>query len=455
MRRGQFGLRTRSAVAFALVAALLATGLSLLAHGLTRSELLRSREQNALAQGYLNARVLRFQFAGPEPDITGTLAGLEGNADTVTLANVSGDWYSGSVGVGPDALPRSLLTVVNEGGAGHQRIEVDDEPYLAFGVAIPAAETRYFELVPLADIEVALERLARGLVGAAALASVAGAGVGWYASGRVLRPLRRMAVAASGIADGTLDLRLDAVGDPHLEPLERSFNRMADTIQERIDREARFTSDVSHELRSPVAAMLSSIEIARRRLHDPDASLEALDHLQERVDGFHHLVLDLLEISRADAGVAALHLELVDASELADAVLRQRHDGTVPVDCTGDGPFVVRADKRRLGQMVTNLVENADNYAGGPIRIEVAREGDRVVIAVEDAGPGVAPHEREHIFERFARGEAAREAGRGTGLGLSLVREHARIHGGALRLEDRCPHGSRFVIDLPAEEDPV
>ena len=94
------------------------------------------------------------------------------NADTVTLANVSGDWYAGSVGVGPDALPRSLLAVVAEGGAGHQRVEVDDEPYLAFGVAIPAAETRYFELVPLADIEIALERLARGLVGAASSRAV-------------------------------------------------------------------------------------------------------------------------------------------------------------------------------------------------------------------------------------------------------------------------------------------
>jgi len=318
-------------------------------------------------------------------------------------------------------------------------------------------DARYFELAPLGDVERALEVLARGLAIAAVVATAAGAGVGWYTSGRVLRPLRRMSLAAGGIARGTLDTRLDAVGDPDLEPLVASFNHMAEAVQERIARESRFASDVSHELRSPLAAMLAAIEVARRRRDaDPQRAGvedEALDVLQRRVEAFNRLVLDLLEISRLDAGVAVLRPEPVDPTRLVGAVLDTMGRSGVVVEAPAEAFGPVLLDKRRVGQMVMNLVENADRYGGGATRVEITTSGPLVTIAVEDHGPGVAEHERSYVFERFARGEAAaRTAASGTGLGLALVAQHAKLHGGSVRLGDRPGGGARFVIRLPRHD---
>jgi len=110
----------------------------------------------------------------------------------------------------------------------------------------------------------------------------------------------------------------------------------------------------------------------------------------------------------------------------------------------------VIADKRRLGRSLVNLVENAERYAGGATRIAVAREGETVRFTVEDDGPGIPIHERRHVFGRFARGEHAHTGStEGTGLGLALVEEHVRLHGGRVRVEDGDGGGARFVIEIP------
>lgn len=321
---------------------------------------------------------------------------------------------------------------------------------------MPIAESnaRYFELVSLEDIDGSLATLARGLAVGAVLATAAAALAGWYASGRVLRPLRRMASAAAGIAEGNLDTRLDAFGDRDLEPMQRSFNRMADTVEDRIAREHRFTSDVSHELRSPLAAMLSSIEIARHSRREPEAVDQALAQLQERAEAFHELVVDLLEISRVDAGVAQLQAEPIDPRALVHAVVNMSTSDDIPVHVAADVPATIEADKRRLGRMIMNLIENADRYAGGATSIELSRADGMLRIAVEDRGPGVPEHERTHVFGRFSRGERARQSPTtGTGLGLALVDEHARLHGGRVFVDDAAGGGARFIIDLPVSED--
>ena len=434
-----------------LIALTLSVALALLAYQLTRTELVDDRESRAATQAYLNARLLRSSLRTPEPDVAAILSSLEGNAGSTAIALVDGQWFAGSVGYGPDSVPSSLAETVADGQAGRQIAAIDDRPHVVVGVPVAEFDARYFELVPLDDIDDALADLARGLAAGAAVATLAGALAGWYASGRVLRPLGRMADAASEIAEGDLHTRVDALGDPDLERLQDSFNRMADSVQERIEREHRFTSDVSHEVRSPLAAMLSAIHIARRR-DDPDAVDDALAQLEERTQAFHDLVVDLLEISRVDAGVAELEVEQLDPRALVDAVLEAMDLGAVPVDVGDAVPPTIRADKRRLGRMVINLLENAERYGGGATRVELAG-GDGVVrIAVEDSGPGVPDHERRHVFGRFARGETARAGTtEGTGLGLALVAEHAHLHGGRVWVEDAPGGGARFVIELPDE----
>ena len=430
----------------------LSVGLALFAYQLTRAELVDDREQRATAQAYLNARLLRSGLRTPDPDVNALLSSLEGNAASGTIARVGGQWYSGSVGAGPDVLPTSLSEAVVDGRAGHQRADVDGVPHVVVGVPIAEVGARYFELVTLEDIDRSLGSLARGLTGGALLATGLAALAGWYASGRILRPLRRMTAAAGGIADGSLDTRLDAFGDRELEPLQQSFNRMADAVEDRIRREHRFTSDVSHELRSPLAAMLSSIEIARHRRSDPAAADEALAQLHERTEAFHELVVDLLEISRVDAGVAELQLETIDPRALVAAVIPMSTDRDVPVEVGPDVPETIEADKRRLGRMVMNLIENAERYAGGATSVGLGVVDGMLRITVDDRGPGVPEHERRHVFGRFARGERARRSPTsGTGLGLALVDEHARLQGGRAAVDDAPGGGARFIIDLPVD----
>lgn len=448
--RRRLGLRSRATLAWALIALTLTAGLAMLAYQLTRAELLEDRRERATAQAYVNARLMRSNLRATDPDVNEILSSLAGNADAVTIARVGGQWFAGSVGYGPDVIPASLSDAVAEGQVARQIRDIDGEPHLFVGVPIAESQARYFELVPLEDVAQSLENLARGLVVGATLAAILAALAGWYAAGRVLRPLRHMSRAAAGIANGALDTRLDGAGDPDLRPLQRSFNRMADAVEDRIRREHRFTSDVSHELRSPLAAMLSSIEIARHHRHDPEAVDEALAQLQHRAEAFHEMVVDLLEISRVDAGAVDLQLEPLDPRALVTAVSTMATDTEIPVQVEPGTPESVVADKRRLGRMVMNLVENAERYAGGATRIVLDGDGRALRIAVEDDGPGVPEHERRHVFGRFARGEDARRSTTGgTGLGLALVEEHARLHGGSVHIDDAPGGGARFVIVLP------
>jgi len=136
-------------------------------------------------------------------------------------------------------------------------------------------------------------------------------------------------------------------------------------------------------------------------------------------------------------------------TDLVDAVLTTTgHDG-LSVQVTSTAPEVAVVDKRRLGQVLQNLLENADRYAGGPTAIGLDGDGSNLVITVDDAGPGVPAHERTHIFNRFARGSAGALSTEGSGLGLALVAEHVRLHGGTVAVGDAPGGGARFRITLP------
>jgi len=254
---------------------------------------------------------------------------------------------------------------------------------------------------------------------------------------------------------------LDSEVDPDLARLVTSFNGMADAVQTRIEREARFASDVSHELRSPITALAAAVEVLDARRADlNDRTQQALDVVISQVRRFDQMVIDLLELSRLDVGVTDLHRE---PTELAPLVRRiaQRYgaDGLlVEVESGSDG--MASIDKRRFERIMANLVDNARIHGGGATRVVIgdtrddAPDGDRpvVFVAVEDSGPGVTASERARIFERFTRGSAGRSRSGGTGLGLALVAEHVRAHGGRTWVEDSRTGGARFVVTFPKED---
>jgi signal transduction histidine kinase len=242
------------------------------------------------------------------------------------------------------------------------------------------------------------------------------------------------------------------VRDPDLAALVNSFNEMAAAMENRITRDARFASDVSHELRSPLMTLRASIEVMQHRREElSDRTKEALELLNDEVLRFEHLVQDLLDLSRSDSG--PMENDLVNIEELVKATLKLTEgEASFEVIGTARGALVM-GDKRRLAQVLDNLLRNAEKYGGGATRITIASNGGKIEVAVEDSGPGVAPSEQSLIFERFTRGAAARKrgAGDGAGLGLALVDEHARRHGGSARVEGKLDGGpgARFVITLP------
>jgi signal transduction histidine kinase len=270
----------------------------------------------------------------------------------------------------------------------------------------------------------------------------------------LLRPLDRITGVAGEIAAGSLDTRVALEGDPDLDRLAESFNEMADAVQARIEREARFASDVSHELRSPITALAAAAEVIHgRRGELPDRTQQALDVVVGQVRRFDAMVIDLLELSRIDAGTADLHTEEVDLVGLCRRVAARNGFADLPIEVCDGAPTTAVVDKLRFERILANLLENADHHGGGPLRIAIQpTEGPSVLVAVEDAGPGVARSERARIFERFARGSAARHRV-GTGLGLALVAEHAAAQGGEAWVEDRNGGGARFVVRVPTGAD--
>jgi signal transduction histidine kinase len=166
------------------------------------------------------------------------------------------------------------------------------------------------------------------------------------------------------------------------------------------------------------------------------------------------MVIDLLELARLDAGATELNIEQLELVDLTRRIAARYGEADLPIVVQRRTPEIVEIDKVRFERILGNLLENARNHGGGAIRIELLpAKGRHIRVAVEDGGPGVASGERERIFERFARGSAARHR-IGTGLGLALVAEHSAAMGGEAWVEDRAGGGARFVVELPTEVHP-
>ena len=265
---------------------------------------------------------------------------------------------------------------------------------MAVGVYVAANDAAYFEVFPIANLQRTMSVIGTSLLVGATVTALAAAGLGWWASRRLLSPLSRVADAASEIAEGGLDTRLPEETDPDLDRLVSSFNDMADAVQARIEREARFASDVSHELRSPITALTAAVEVLDARRDDlPDRSQQALDVVISQVRRFDQMVLDLLEISRLDAGATEFNPEPVLLGDLVRRIAARYGFDSVPVEVDHRGPTARSpVDKRRLERIVANLLDNAQQHGGGPVRIASTTAATaRVNLVVEDAGPGVSP----------------------------------------------------------------
>ena len=334
--------------------------------------------------------------------------------------------------------------------------------------------------MPLSNVDdtahrlLVLELIAFG----SALVVLASAGA-WFVR-REMRPVERMAAVARHVADlpletGKVDLgdtKIVAPPDTEVGQLNTAFNRMLshveDSLTARNESEARlrrFVADASHELRTPLASIRGYAELFRQpglRDEDRERAVARVESESQRMTG---LVDDLLLLARLDASAAGdtesrqIEHEPVDLGLLAaDAAADLRAvDPTRPVDLdlpadVDTDDLVVRGDEARLRQVLANLTGNARVHTpeGTPVAIRVTRDGDDVVVGVEDAGPGIPEDLRASVFERFTRadGSRTRDTG-GSGLGLSIVAAIAQAHGGSVSLDTR-PGRTIVVIRLPA-----
>lgn len=463
------GLRTQVTVFFMLTGLVVSVILSIITYLVARNYLVSQRERAVRNQALTNAtlvqtrvRDLRDRGVSPAGAIDSVTTERDGFALLVlTLPNGTVIRRSTRSPL-ETALPPALLDAVETGSvAGTQRFvlrsssarfgELDGQPYFSVGVPLQAVNAAYYEAFPMGSSQNILRVIGTALVLASAVTAGAGAALGFASSRRLMRPLVRVADVAGELATGALDVRLESEADPDLDRLAESFNAMADAVQARIEREARFASDVSHELRSPITALSAAIDVLdARRDEFQGRSGQALDVVVTQVRRFDQMVLDLLELSRLDAGATETNLEPLVLEDTVRRIAQRYGYSDVPIEVERSIRQPVNTDKRRLERILANLLDNARHHGGGAVRISL--EGDQrhgVRIAVEDDGPGVDDEEKQRIFERFARGTQARHRV-GTGLGLALVAEHAHALGGRAWVEDRPGgRGARFVVFLP------
>ncbi|NNE11129.1 MAG: HAMP domain-containing histidine kinase [Ilumatobacter sp.] len=460
-RRRSLRLSTRVTLFFGAMVLLGGIGLTVATFFFARSSLLDQRTTAAVSTTIQHATEVEAVLDGTSDEIEDAVQDIDTEVDGFAVLLPSASFPErprplfSSLGYSvADDLPAALVDTVEAGQAG-QMIYTgpSGEPFLAVGLNLRAWDVGYIEAYPLENTERTLRILATALVVGSVLAAILATFFGWSTSRRLLRPISNVADAAGEIASGTLGARLTAEDDPDLNRLAGSFNEMADAVEERISREQRFASDVSHELRSPITALTAAIEVLdARRDEMSERGQQALDVVVGQIRRFNDMVIDLLELSRIDANATEINREPVDIVELCDRVSQRYGFGDLPIEVHRRAKRRVALDRVRFERILGNLLDNASNHGGGPTRITIEPSDVKrcVQIAVEDAGPGVAAGERTRIFERFARGSAARNR-IGTGLGLALVAEHANALGGEAWVEDRPGGGARFVVRLPVE----
>ncbi len=456
VRRRSLRLSTRVTLFFGLVALLGGIGLTVATYLFARNSLIDQRIVTSQTTAIEHAVYLN-EVLGEKPDgerLSRAVIDLDTDVDGFAVLLTEPNPINSLLDRSVADFPKELVDRVRLDGYGRQQfVDERGDPWLGVGLSLRAYDVGYLEAFPLDTEESTLRLLATALIVGAFLATLLAAFFGWVTSRRMLRPLSQVADAAGEIASGALGARLREERDPDLNRLAGSFNDMADAVQERIEREARFASDVSHELRSPITALTAAVEVLDAKRGDlPDRTQQALDVVVSQIRRFDDMVIDLLELARLDAGATDLNTESVDLVELCDRVSQRFGYGELPIEVHRRAKRRAIVDRVRFERILGNLLDNAATHGGGPVRIAIEPSPVKrsTQIVVEDSGPGVAASERRRIFERFARGSAARNR-IGTGLGLALVAENASALGGEAWVEDRPGGGARFVVRLPSE----
>ncbi len=443
----RIGLRYRVSLTFGLLSLVVALTVSVTTYVVAREYLVSQRENSALTRALLDGRAVDAALVGGQAPGS-AVATVPPVGRSQALVRIGTTWFTSGVTVSPSDLPESLVNEAVERGGAQQRFRVGSEPY--YGVAFSVRDGYYLELFPLSDLDDTL-RLAFWIIAViAGLAFIVGSLIGRYVGARLMRPLTSLGRGARQVADGDLDVRLPETGDPDLDPIGEAFNDMTEAVRSRIERERRFSANVSHELRSPLTTVVGTAELLeahRDRMDERDAAL--VSRLGGQARRLSHTLLDLLEIANVGGG-DPVQSEATDVRALAAQVLEE---AGLPAGLLVGDAAVVRTDARRVERVLVNLVENAERHGGGVRRLVVEREDNCVAVHVDDDGPGIDDVDSDQLFEPFARGTHSKRAGvAGAGLGLAISREQAEAIGGSITVSNAPLGGARFSLLLPVSE---
>ncbi|MFI6349607.1 MtrAB system histidine kinase MtrB [Streptomyces sp. NPDC050560] len=424
-------------------------------------------EQNAAA--WMNGLVWQLSSGGQSAfDVVTLNPGGDGEASSVRAPRASGK-VDPNESV-PPALRRRIAGTTGA-SQSYTRIVYSDghpsQPGLVIGKQLNGPNGDSYQLYyvfSLAQEEKSLS-LVKGTLATAGLFVVVLLGaIAWLVVRQVVTPVRMAAGIAERLSAGRLQERMKVTGEDDIARLGEAFNKMAQNLQLKIQQlvdlsrmQRRFVSDVSHELRTPLTTVRMAADVIHEAREDFDpATARSAELLADQLDRFESLLADLLEISRFDAGAAALEAEPINLGE----VVRRVVGGAQPladrkgtrVRVVGDQqPVVAEADTRRVERVLRNLVVNAVEHGEGrDVVVRLGAAGGAVAVAVRDYGVGLKPGEATRVFSRFWRADPARaRTTGGTGLGLSIALEDARLHGGWLQAWGEPGGGSQFRLTLP------
>lgn len=304
----------------------------------------------------------------------------------------------------------------------------------------------------------AMHRLALWLGSAGAGVLLFGLAGGWWLASRAIRPIEEISATAQKIAAGDLSHRINAAdADSELGRLAQVLNSTFARLESAFAHQARFTSDASHELRTPVSVILTQTQTALSRPRSDAEYREALEACRRAAQRMRNLTESLLELARLDAGQEPLRTETVDLSRVAqecvDLIQPLAAERQVQLSCEL-APAKCVGDAERIGQVVTNLVSNAIqfNRPAGQVRVATRTENGAVLLSVSDTGQGIPAEDLPHIFERFYRVDQSRSRAQGrTGLGLAISKAIAEAHSGSIEVTSQLGTGSTFVFKLPGQ----
>ncbi len=374
------------------------------------------------------------------------------------------------------SVPRDLRAAVDNGSQSYKYALVPDadgvpQPTLLVGAPVPGEagspeRIELFYAFPLDQEAESLSLIRSTVIYSGAALTLIVVGIGVLVTRMVVDPVRRAAGTAQRLAEGQLEERMVVRGEDDLARLASSFNAMAASLQRQITQleglsqlQQRFTSDVSHELRTPLTTVQMAADVLfEARADFPPSVARSAELLRAELDRFESLLSDLLEISRYDAGAAVLDAQPTDLGALVERVadgmrpLAGRHDTELVVKRPA-GDVIAEVDARRVERILRNLLGNAiEHGAGKPVEITLAANRTAAAVTVRDRGVGLSPVEAQHVFDRFWRADPSRvRTVGGSGLGLSISLEDARLHHGWLQAWGEPGHGAQFRLTLPLQ----